>query len=70
MTPQCYMLLGYMQDHGSVTARQASRELDIDRCASRIHEMKRAGIEIDTEMVYTRKPDGTPEKFARYYLKG
>ena len=61
-------ILLWLDDHGSITAREASRELNCDRLAARVHELRGLGYPIEKLMVYYRKADGTPGKYARYFM--
>lgn len=45
---QCERIIKYMQDFGSITTMQAFTDLGITRLASRIHDLKRMGIEIES----------------------
>ena len=46
---QCERIVQYMQDFGSISTMQAFSDLGIARLASRIHDLKRMGIEIESE---------------------
>ena len=46
---QCERILKYMGDFGSISTMQAFADLGITRLASRIHDIKRMGIEIESE---------------------
>ena len=46
---QCERILKYMDDFGSISTMQAFNDLGIARLASRIHDLKRLGIEIESE---------------------
>ena len=49
---QCERILKYMDDFGSITTMQAFLDLGVARLASRIHDLRRMGIEIESQ---TRK---------------
>ena len=61
-------ILAWLGTYGTITAREASRGLNCDRLAARVHELREDGHPIQKIMVYDRKPDGTPEKYARYFM--
>ena len=46
---QCELILKYMGDFGEISPMQAFTDLGITRLASRIHELRRMGIEIESE---------------------
>lgn len=46
---QCERILKYMDDFGSISNYQATIDLGIGRLASRIHDLRRMGIEIESE---------------------
>lgn len=46
---QCERILKYMDDFGTISAAQAMNDLGVYRLASRIHDIKRMGIEIESE---------------------
>ena len=46
---QCERILKYMGDFGSISTMQAFTDLGVTRLASRIHDIKRMGIEIESE---------------------
>ena len=46
---QCERILKYMNDFGSITTMQAFMDLGIARLASRIHDLRTMGIEIESE---------------------
>lgn len=48
---QNMQVLTYMEQHDSISALEAMVELNIMRLASRIHDLKKLGYEIDGEMV-------------------
>lgn len=48
---QCERVLQYMEQFGSISTMQAFSDLGVTRLASRIHDLKRTGIEIETETV-------------------
>lgn len=66
---QCEKILNYMNEHGSITARQAYR-LGIMRLASRISNLKAAGYKIKSETIKVKNRDGSSTYVAKYsFLK-
>lgn len=63
-------ILQHLEEHGSITSRQAMAVYDIYRLASRINDLRNAGYPITTEMVYETKWDGSTVRYAKYHLKG
>lgn len=55
----------FMTAHGSITARDAYK-LGIMRLASRISDMRRAGIPIKSEEVKVKNRDGSYSYIAKY----
>ena len=64
---QCERIIEYMKTHGSITARQAYH-LGIMRLASRISDLRRAGVLIKSEDVKVKNRDGTHSYIAKYSL--
>lgn len=60
-------ILKYLKLFGSITPIQAFEELRITKLSTRIGEMKRAGININTEIVRTTV-NGERVTYARYSL--
>lgn len=66
---QCRQILRYMEEHGMITQRIASRELDCDRLASRICDLKHDGYPIRSEFDYKLDENGkVVKKWKRYWL--
>lgn len=64
---QCEKILNYIEDHGSITARQAYK-LGIMRLASRISDLRREGHLIKTEDIKVKNRDGSHSYIAKYSL--
>ena len=58
----------YMQDRGSITPAEALREFNCMRLASRICDLRRRGVKIVSEIVYTYNTYGDPIKYAKYHI--
>ena len=67
---QCETILRHMEDYGSITSLEAMQEYGIMRLASRITDLKKAGIPIKREMVSQKNRHGDTVTFARYSIAG
>lgn len=65
---QCELVLNYIEEHGSITARQAYK-LGIMRLASRISDLKRAGFDIKSDTVKVKCRDGSVSYVSRYSMR-
>lgn len=65
---QCETILRHMEECGSITSWEAMQEYGIMRLASRITDLKRAGIPIKREMVTQKNRHGESISYARYSL--
>ena len=61
-------VLEYIEKHGSIDAWQAMRELHIMRLASRVHDLKEAGVPIVGVMKTRVAKDGTVKRWKEYSL--
>lgn len=69
MKTQCQEVLEYLREHDSISARTASRNLNIDRLAARIRDLRDSGHQILSETVTQRsKRNGRIKRFCRYRL--
>ena len=64
---QCERVLDFIEEHGSITARQAYK-LGIMRLASRISDLKRAGYKIKSDTVKVKCRDGSVSYVSRYSM--
>lgn len=64
---QCEKILNYIEERGSITARQAYK-LGIMRLASRISDLRREGHLIKTEDIKVKNRDGSHSYIAKYSL--
>lgn len=62
---QCEMILKHMEECGTITSLEAMQEYGIMRLASRITDLKKAGIPIKREMVSQKNRYGDTVTFAR-----
>lgn len=63
---QIMQIIDFINEYGSITALQAVNALGCCRLASRIHELKKAGIEVNREMITVTNRNGLPCRVARY----
>lgn len=66
---QCKMILFYLKERGSITAKEARSLCQCERLAARINDLRRKGIPIKTETkTYTNK-HGYLVRYAVYRLE-
>ena len=63
---QCERVLKYMDDFGSISTAQAFLDIGVARLASRIHDLRRRGVQIASETVYTQNRYGEPTHYSVY----
>lgn len=68
MTPQAEQLYDHLKTRGSLTQIEAYEEYGCFRVASRIHEMKKAGIPIVKTMKTGKNRYGVECRYAEYRL--
>lgn len=61
-------ILRHLHDFGSLTSMEAMRDYGIMRLASRVSDMKKAGVPIRVETVSGRNLYGEATSYARYWL--
>lgn len=66
---QCERILQYLDEHGSITRAEAMSELGIANFTARISDLRRAGVELDTETVSQKNRYGEKVKYFRYRRK-
>lgn len=65
---QAEKIARHLETYGSITSLEAMQEYGIMRLASRISDLKRAGIPIKTEMVSWKNRFGENTSYAKYWL--
>ena len=65
--PQKDRILKYMEDHGSITQREAIH-LGCYRLSARIFNMRAEGIPVITDMIEVKSTDGATARIASYRL--
>lgn len=62
-------VMSYMEEFGSITQLEALQDLGIMRLASRISDLKRQGIPVDSRMETVRNRYGEKCSVKRYSLR-
>lgn len=65
---QCERIIRHLKDYGSISSLEAMQEYGIMRLASRISDLKKAGIPIRRELVSRKNRYGENTSYARYYI--
>lgn len=65
---QAERIIQYMEDFGSITGREAVNDLGCMHLASRISDMRKAGVEIRDKMVSVKNRYGETCFVKRYWL--
>ena len=65
---QAKQVLEYIQEHGSITQREALRKLGVGRLAARISDLRAEGYNITTEIIKVHTKGGKAH-VARYTLE-
>ena len=63
-------VLDYMTLHGSITTEEARKELGITKLSSVVIPCLKRHMQIRSEWVDGKKPNGNPTKMCRYYIDG
>ena len=66
---QCKMILFWLKDRGSITAKEARQLCQCERLAARINDLRRKGIPIRTETKTYINKNGYPVRYAVYRLE-
>lgn len=61
-------IAAYLQQHGSITAKEAMEELGVMRLSAQIFDMKELGMNIKTSMEQSVNRYGDRVRYARYYI--
>lgn len=68
-TTQCQRVLDYMRGGGRLTSLSALSELGVARLASRVHDLKEAGYEVNSRMVTKTNRYGEKSTFKEYWME-
>jgi hypothetical protein len=63
-------VLQYLEEHGAITQKEALNELGVYRLASRIHNIKQRGIEVNSQRIGVRNRFGELCHVSEYILGG
>lgn len=63
-------VIEFIRDNGSITTMDAFRYLGITRLASRINELRKHGIPVESKMVSVIARNGRVARVARYTIPG
>ena len=61
-------VLQYLEEHGAITQKEALNELGVYRLASRIHNIKQAGIKVNSQRIGVRNRFGELCHVSEYIL--
>ena len=68
---QCDLILRYMDEHGSISSKEAMKYFGCMRLASRINDLRKKGYLIIKNMVRMENEDGSYRgMYAEYHLAG
>ena len=59
-------ILGYIEATGSITDAEAVAIFKCYRLGARICDLRKMGVNIRTEMIYTKDQDGKHKHYAKY----
>ena len=62
-------ILEHLRKYKRITSIEAFGEYSMTRVGARICDLRKKGHNIKSEMVYTRRADGTPTHWAVYTLE-
>ena len=66
---QCERIMEYIKAEGSITQHDALREFGCMRLASRVSELRKAGVPIVKTLEKSKNRYGEPISYARYRLE-
>ena len=61
-------IVKYMQDYGTITPMEAFADLGITKLATRVSELRQAGVQIRKEPVNAKNRYGEDVRYMRYSL--
>jgi hypothetical protein len=61
-------IVKYMQDYGTITPMEAFADLGITKLATRVSELRQAGVHIKKEPVQAKNRYGEDVRYMRYSL--
>lgn len=66
---QCKLILFYLKEHGSITAKEAMKLCGCMRLAARIADLQKRGIPIKSELTFYIGRNGYKGRYATYSLE-
>lgn len=60
----------YMQEHGGITTLDAMYDLGVTRLSGRIFDLRKSGVDIDSERITVKNRYGEDCSVVRYRLRG
>lgn len=60
----------YMREHGGITTLDAMYDLGVTRLSGRIFDLRKSGVEIDSERITVKNRYGEDCSVVRYSLRG
>lgn len=70
MNKQCQRVVDYMREYGSISQLEAIRDISVMRLASRISDIKKQGVKVNTVREKSKNKYGEPVVYVRYSLGG
>ena len=70
MMNQQQRIYDYMREHGGITTLDAMYDLGVTRLSGRIFDLRKSGVEIDSERVTVKNRYGEDCSVVRYSLRG
>ena len=67
---QATEIIDFIKSHGSITTKQAVDFLGCYRLASRVHDIRSMGINVQKEMITVQNRHGGNCRVARYFIPG
>ena len=65
---QCEKIIAYMEKHGKINQMDALFNCGCARLASRIHDIKKMGVKIETKTIKVKNRDGSESYVAEYSI--
>jgi hypothetical protein len=70
ITNQKVIIEKWLRDHGSITGKQAMDDCGVYRLSAVIYELRKRGIDIETNMIYVKNRYNGQSRIAQYKIKG
>ncbi len=69
ITNQKVIIEKWLRDYGSITGKQAMEDCGVYRLSAVIYELRKRGIDIETNMIYVKNRYNGQSRVAQYKLK-